>query len=98
MRIAERFANSAMSQNLKTSQMVELLALPAEETEKFIAAKAAEGTPVEDMTVKNLRDEVVKWKTDYEQKKSEVENLFHENERLEKILWSNSLKIKSRRL
>ena len=86
MRIAERFANSAMSQNLKTSQMVELLALPAEETEKFIAAKSAEGNPVEDMTVKNLRDEVAKWKTDYEQKKSEVENLFHDNENLKSAI------------
>ena len=93
MRVAERFgANSEMSRNFKLSQMVELLALPAEETEKFIAEKKAEGNPVEDMTVKNLRDEVAKWKADYEQKKSEVENLFHdneslksENERLEKI-------------
>ena len=93
MRVAERFgANSETSRNFKLSQMVELLALPAEETEKFIASKAAENNPVEDMTVKNLRDEVAKWKTDYEKKKSEVENLFHdnenlksENERLEKI-------------
>ena len=49
---------------------------------RLIAAKAAEGTPVEDMTVKNLREEVAKWKTAYEQKKSEVENLFHDNEKL----------------
>ena len=35
--------------------MLELLALPDGETEKFIAEKAAEGTPVEDMTVKKLR-------------------------------------------
>ena len=62
--------------------MVELLALPTEETEKFIAAKAAENNPVEDMTIKNLRDEVAKLKANYEQKKSEVENLFHENENL----------------
>ena len=62
--------------------MVELLALPTEETEKFIAAKAAENNPVEEMTIKNLRDEVAKLKANYEQKKSEVENLFHENENL----------------
>ena len=46
--------------------------------EKFIAAKTADGNPVEDMTIKALREEVAKWKSDYEQKKSEVENLFGE--------------------
>jgi len=50
MRIAERFGNS--------QQMVEMLALPAEETEKFIDEKAAEGKAVEDMTVQELRAEV----------------------------------------
>ena len=34
--------------------MIELLALPEAETEKFIEEKSAEGTPVEDMTVKKL--------------------------------------------
>ena len=44
MRCAERFSNSATSQNLNRSQMIEMLSLPdAEETEKFIAEKAAEG-------------------------------------------------------
>ena len=92
MRCAERFGNSKSILNLNSTQMIQLLSLPAEETEKFIEAKKAENNPVEDMTVKNLRDEVAKWKADYEQKKSEVENLFHdnenlksENERLEKI-------------
>ena len=33
--------------------------------------------------VKQLRDEVAKWKSDYEQKKSEVENLFAKNEKLQ---------------
>ncbi len=92
MAVAERFGNSHLNANLNQTQLITMLALPAGEEEKFIAEKAAEGTPVEEMTVKNLRDEVAKWKTDYEQKKSEVENLFHdnenlksENERLEKI-------------
>ena len=80
MAVAERFGKTQTSADLKFYQMVELLALPAEETKKFIAAKAAEGTPVEDMTVQNLREEVAKWKSDYEQKKSEVENLFSEIE------------------
>ena len=92
IKCAERFGKSATLRDLNYSQMIQLLSLPAEETEKFITAKAAENNPVEEMTVKNLRDEVAKWKADYEQKKSEVENLFHdnenlksENERLEKI-------------
>ena len=83
MNCAERFGNSATLRNLNYSQMVAMLSLPAEETEKFIAEKAAEGNPVEDMKVKQLRDEVAKWKSDYEQKKSEVENLFAKNEKLQ---------------
>ena len=47
-----------MSRDLNSSQMIELLSLPAEETEKFIAAKKAENNPVEDMTVKNLKAEI----------------------------------------
>ena len=62
MKCAKHFSNLATSQHLKPSQMIELLALPAEETEKFIAEKAAENNPVEDMTVKNLREEVAKWR------------------------------------
>ena len=61
MKCAKHFSNLATSQHLKPSQMIELLALPADETEKFIAEKAAEGKPVEDMTVKKLREEVAKW-------------------------------------
>ena len=46
MRCAERFGNFQTSGNLNSSQMVELLALPAEETEKFIAAKKVEGQEI----------------------------------------------------
>ena len=53
MQCATRFSNSATSQNLNQSQMIALLSLPdAEETEKFIEAKAAEGKQVADMTIK----------------------------------------------
>ena len=62
MRCAERFGNFQTSGNLNSSQMVELLALPADETEQFIEAKAAEGNPVENMTIKTLREEVQQWK------------------------------------
>lgn len=64
MQMARRFGNSATSQNLKQSQMMEMLSLPEVETEKFIEQKAAEGTPVEDMTVKKLREEIKKYKFD----------------------------------
>ena len=57
-----------------------MLALPEGEEEKFIAEKSAENNPVEDMTVKQLREEVAKWKGDFEKQKTEVENLFGEIE------------------
>ena len=42
MSVAERFANSDTYPNFSSSQMVAMLSLPsAEETEKFIAEKAA---------------------------------------------------------
>lgn len=61
MRCAERFSNFQTSGNLNPSQMVEMLSLPAEETEKFISEKSAEGMPVESMSVKKLREEVKKY-------------------------------------
>ncbi len=62
---------------MKSSQMFELLALPADETEQFIEAHAAAGTPVEDMTIKTLREEVQQWKS-----KAEVnENAVNEKDR-----------------
>ena len=82
MKCAKHFSNLAMSQHLKTSQMFELLSLPEGEENKFIAEKAAEGTPVDTMKVKELQEEVAKWKADFDKQKSEVENLFHDNENL----------------
>lgn len=59
MSVAERFANSESIPILKSTQMIQLLALPsAEETEKFIAEKAAEGKAVAEMTIKELREEI----------------------------------------
>ena len=64
MDCAERFENMQSAANLNQSQMAEMLTLPsAEDTKKFIEQKAAEGTPVSDMTAKTLREEVKKWKT-----------------------------------
>lgn len=58
MQISERFSKTVDVDRFQPSQLTELLALPdAEETEKFIEAKAAEGKAVADMTIKQLREE-----------------------------------------
>lgn len=62
MRCAERFGNYQSISNLGSTQMIAMLALPEGETEQFIEEKAAAGTPVEDMTVKKLREEIQHWK------------------------------------
>lgn len=72
MQCAERFSNVPTSATLKSSQMVELLALPEAETEQFIEAKAAEGNPVEDMTIKQLREEVKEWKARAEESEKNI--------------------------
>ena len=82
MRIAERFGKTKLISDLNSTQMIAMLSLPKGEEEKFIAAKAAEGTPVDTMKVKELQEEVAKWKADFDKQKSEVENLFHDNENL----------------
>lgn len=59
MACAERFGESQSIGFLKSTQMIQLLSLPsAEETEKFIAEKAAEGKKVAEMTIKELREEI----------------------------------------
>lgn len=64
MQISERFSGKSVAVDVfKPSQLTEMLALPdAEETKKFIEQKAAEGTPVSDMSIKTLRKELKKWK------------------------------------
>ncbi len=73
MKCAERFGNWTASSNLNSSQMFELLALKAGDTEEFFESKAAEGTPVENMSARTLREEVKKWRDDRKtvRKKSE---------------------------
>ena len=84
MKLAERFGmpNSQESEsirilkkNLKPTQLLAMLALPAGEEEKFIEEKAAEGTPVENMTVKQLRADIKKWKKKADDTAAELENL-----------------------
>lgn len=83
MRCAERFGNFQTSGNLNPSQMVEMLALPAEDTEKFIEEKVAQGTPVDEMTVKKLREEVAQYKLEIQQKERNLEASKNEYERLQ---------------
>ena len=52
-----------------------MLTLPAGEEEKFIAEKAAEGTPVENMTVKQTREEIQKYKAKLAEKDKECFDL-----------------------
>ena len=54
---------------------MEVLRTLAEDTEKFITAKAAEGKPVETMSVKTLRAEVRKFKADAEIQRKRAEKL-----------------------
>lgn len=63
MQISERFSDKSVDVDVfKPSQLTEMLALPnAEETKNFIEQKAAEGTPVSDMSIKTLRKELKKW-------------------------------------
>lgn len=82
MDCAKKFSNLQTSATLNYSQMVEMLALSEGDAEKFIAEKAAEGTPVEDMTTKNLREEVKHWKAQAEKVQTDSAD---EIARLEKV-------------
>ena len=67
MDCAERFPNVKSIADLNSTQMIQLLSLPdAKETEKFIEQKESEGTPISDMSVKTLRQEIKKWKAEKE--------------------------------
>ena len=72
MQIADRFGKTVDGDRFQASQLTELLALPEDETEQFIEAKAAQGTPVEDMTVKNLRAEIADWKRRDEENQQKI--------------------------
>lgn len=74
MACAERFSNVQSISLLGSTQMIAMLALPADETTAFIDSKAAEGNPVENMTIKTLREEVQQWK-------SKAEKVAEDNER-----------------
>lgn len=81
MQISERFSGKSVDVDVfKPSQLTEMLALPdAEETKSFIEQKAAEGTPVSDMSIKTLRKELKKWKS----KKSDITKEKNVEEKIE---------------
>lgn len=58
MNVAERFSNVKSILHFKPTQLIALLVLPEGDEEKFIADKAAEGNPVDQMTIKQLRSEI----------------------------------------
>lgn len=84
MKIAEHFgANSKSTWNLNPTQMWEMLALPVGEEENCIADKAAEGSPVQNMSVKKLRQEIKLWKGKANEKDAEIDNLHDQNQKLQ---------------
>ncbi len=80
MQVAERFGVRHLNAELNQTQLIAMLALPEGEEEKFIAEKAAEGTPVQDMTVKTLRAEIKNWKAESEKNKKESQKYKAESE------------------
>ena len=71
MKVAERFSKVSTSRLFSQSQMFEMLSLPESETEKFIEVRALEGTPVDSMSIKKLREEIKKYKTGLSESKQE---------------------------
>ena len=95
MQCAERFGNVSISKHLSgqeenvsiskhlsLSKMFEILTLPEDETQDFIAAKEAEGNSIENMTVKELRAEVAAWKNRLTDADTTIADLRHENKLL----------------
>lgn len=87
MQIVERFGKTVDVDRfrlfdlstLKPSTLIELLALPEGDEEKFIAEKSAEGKAVADMTVKNLREEIKQWKEKVAIAESRSNEMFFNN-------------------
>ena len=72
MAVAERFGKTHSNAFLNQTQLITLLALPEGDEENFIAAKAAEGKAVDSMTVKQLRDEIKRYKAELKAKDDEL--------------------------
>lgn len=75
MQCAKRFADVAPAKHLNDTQMMELLALPAPQTDAFFKAKEEEGRLVRNMTKKVLRSEIKSWnEAHHDIKKSTTSN------------------------
>ena len=66
MQVYNRFGISRIDTAFGSTQLIALLALPEGTEENFLALKSAEGTPAEQMTIKQLRAEVKKFKDESE--------------------------------
>lgn len=103
MQIAERFGKTVDVDRfrhfdistLKPSTLIELLALPEGDEQKFIAEKAAEGSPVKDMTVKNLRAEIKHWKEKCELAQSRCDCMLQSNDLLQDELRNTRMELVS---
>jgi len=62
MRIAERFGNVSTSTDLSRSHLTELLLLSEKDTEPFLKLMEEKGTPVPDMTIKELRERIKEYR------------------------------------
>lgn len=105
MQCAKRFKDVAPARQLNSTQMMELLALPAPETEEFFETNAMSGTPVKDMTKTKLRVAIKKWKeshpagtkpSKHKKKILEVEETKQESATSEKLSQFKIIEIKIR--
>lgn len=70
MNIAKRFREKYQSiGNLNYTQMIAMLALPEGQEEDFIEQKITNGTPVENMSIRNLKTEIEQWNTTHKEPK-----------------------------
>ena len=90
MRVAERFGKLSIDAQFNSTQMIAMLALPVGDEETFIAEKAAQGTPVEDMTVKKLREEIKNWKQKADDLSAKNDDLQKKVDRHDEITDSNA--------
>lgn len=80
MAIANRFDNSSNSQNTQTfaylgsSQLIAMLALPEGDEQQFIDQMAANGTPIEEMSVRQLQAKIKQYKQDLTNAQDEGKN------------------------
>lgn len=71
MQCAARFEKVAPARDLNSTQMMELLSLPAPQEDDFFEKQEKAGTPVKNMTKRELREEIKEWnKTHADETKS----------------------------